>query len=141
MSEGEKEKDVSCFEVDGVVAEMVIEVEDNQKTGLEDFRDIMSDKKGEDHNIDLSNEVEESEVVTSKKEDKENLIEISVPSENENLEDVELNKVKDKTSAPTSKRKRKNELIASNTENKDIDMQRYPGKTTLEYFSVLTIYL
>lgn len=112
MSDTEKDKDVSCFTADGVVAEMVIEVEENQKIGSDDLcnspsKDNHCDKendlvnKSKDSYDDIVEEEEENQNIESdsEKENKEKSIESIETTDN----NEECMQIEDKTSEENNK--------------------------------------
>lgn len=93
MSDTEKDKDVTCFTADGVVAEMVIEVEENQKIGSDDFSNSPSKDNQCDKENDLVNESKDTYGAIVESEVENQLVELDANKENNenSFESIETN--------------------------------------------------
>ena len=127
MSDAEKDKDVTCFTVDGVVAEMVIEVEENQKLGSDDLpnspsKDSQGDKKNDSTNESSDAVVEKEEenkivALDPQKETKDNSLEVT-EIESKNEEHFEDEKSKGKNNSVTTEENKCNEIDENIEEKK-----------------------
>lgn len=129
MSDTEKGKDVSCFTVDGIVAEMVIEVEENQKLGSDDLpqsplkeNECFKNSGSADKSTDAVIEKEEIHTVEfdSKTEDKDSSVEI-IETHDTNEKHIEDEKLEEANSSVAISEEIKQGEVNENAEKEGFD--------------------
>lgn len=128
-------KNQDCFTLDGIVAEMVIEVEDCNKSILDEYRDLspvaIKNNHTSDQNqensicvVELNDNIHDQDTAfASEKENKENCEKVSETS------DANKDDNADKSNSQITRRKRKREPVLEDVKDeKNLDSPRYPGK-------------